>query len=222
MKLVIFDVDGTISDSQNHIVAAMEHGFAAIGFAPPAREAVLSTVGLSLPEGMARLLPEASEAERAAIVEGYKASFKTRRMVDPAPLYPGAAGLIDRLAGREDMLLGVATGKSRRGLDALCDFHGLGGYFCTRQVADDHPSKPHPSMVLAALSEAGVDARDAVMIGDTTFDIEMGRAAGVATIGVSWGYHPVAHLRAAGADRIVDSFDALEAGIEALFGRTAA
>lgn len=210
MKLAIFDVDGTISDSQAQIVASVTYGFGAVGLAVPSRAKILSIVGLSLPEAMARLAPEATAGQRAAIVDGYKASYQQERLRQPAPLYDGAKETIDRLAGRAEMLLGIATGKSRRGLDALCAHHGIGGYFITRQVSDNHPSKPHPAMVEAALSEAGVDACDAVMIGDTTYDIEMGRAAGVATIGVSWGYHPVEDLRAAGAGTIVDTFPDLE------------
>ena len=220
MKLVIFDVDGTLSDSQNHIVAAMTQGIEAAGLPLPSRSEMLSVVGLSLDEGMAQLLPDAPLSQRDMVVQGYRDAYRARRMLAVPPLYPGAAETLDRLAGREDMLLGIATGKSRRGLDALCEHHGIGGYFFTRQVADDHPSKPHPAMVEAALADAGVAARDAVMIGDTTYDIEMGRAAGVATVGVSWGYHPVEALRSAGADRLVDSFAALEAAVsELLEGR---
>jgi len=213
MKLAIFDVDGTLSDSQAHILAAMREGFAALGLPAPAPEAVLSIVGLSLPVAMARLVPELDAATRSALVEGYKQSYFVSRAAEPAPLFSGAKDCLLRLAEREDLLMGVATGKSRRGLEALLAHHGLTGLFVTRQVADDHPSKPHPAMVLAALGEAGVAAGDAVMIGDTTYDIEMGRAAGVATIGVSWGYHPVADLVAAGAGRIVATFADLEAAL---------
>ncbi|HEY0212366.1 MAG TPA: HAD-IA family hydrolase [Paenirhodobacter sp.] len=220
MKLAIFDVDGTLSDSQAQIVASVTRGFAAVGLAVPDRQAILSIVGLSLPEAMARLAPDTTADLRAEIIATYKASYQTHRAHQPAPLYPGAAETLDRLAGWPDLLLGIATGKSRRGLTALCDHHGIGGYFITRQVADDHPSKPHPSMVLTALSEAGVDAAQAVMIGDTTYDMDMGRAADVATIGVSWGYHPVADLRDAGAGQIVDSFAALEAAIATLWDKT--
>lgn len=218
MKLVVFDVDGTLSDSQAHICAAMERGFAAVGMAPPSRADVLSIVGLSLPLAVARLAPKADSATLAAIVEGYKSSYFAGRTASPAPLYPGARECLLRLAGRDDLLLGIATGKSRRGLDALIEFHGLQGLFVTRQVADDHPSKPHPEMLRAALAEAGVGAAQAVMVGDTTYDIEMGVAAGVAGIGVSWGYHPVADLRAAGARSIVESFTALEVVIDDLLG----
>jgi phosphoglycolate phosphatase len=214
MRLVIFDVDGTISDSQTHILHAMTMAYASEGLPAPARELVLSIVGLSLPEAVARIAPELAVLQQDAIVAAYKASYRNTRAASPAPLYAGAEASIRRLAARDDLLLGVATGKSRRGLRALLDHHQLNGLFVTTQVADDHPSKPNPSMVLTALSEAGVNARDAVMIGDTTFDMDMAVSAGVAGIGVSWGYHPVAALRKSGAARIVDDFDALERMID--------
>lgn len=214
MKLAIFDVDGTISDSQAHILAAMTEAFGAVGLPVPPRAAVLAIVGLSLPVAMAELAPAADTATQAALVAAYKASYFTGRAASPAPLYPGARDCLLHLAAREDWLLAVATGKSRRGLAALIAHHGLEGLFTSLQVADDHPSKPHPAMVQEALRAAGIDAKDAVMIGDTTFDIEMGRAAGVATIGVSWGYHPVSELKKAGAGRIVDSFSELERALQ--------
>jgi phosphoglycolate phosphatase len=114
-------------------------------------------------------------------------------------------------------MLGVATGKSRRGLSHILDAHGLNAHFVTTQVADDHPSKPHPSMLLAALAETGTEAARAVMIGDTTFDIEMGLAAGMATVGVAWGYHPVAELAAAGADTVIARFDDLVPALDDLW-----
>ena len=123
---------------------------------------------------------------------------------------------MERLAAR-GIPLGIATGKSRRGLDHVLAAHGLAPMFATTQVADDHPSKPHPSMIRAALAETGADPAQSVMIGDTSFDMDMGRAAGVRTIGVSWGYHPRAAL--AGADAVIDGFDALEAALDQLWGR---
>lgn len=218
MKLAIFDVDGTLSDSQHHIVAAMTEGFVHMGLSVPSRQEMLATVGLSLDEGMAQLLPHMEKSVRDELVAAYRGSYRAGRTVSVAPLYDGATGVLERMASREDVFLGIATGKSRRGLDALCAHHGIGGYFMTRQVADDHPSKPHPSMVLTALADMNVAPRDAVMIGDTTFDMEMGRAAGVTTIGVSWGYHPVDALRSVGADFIVDDFASLEKVVTDLWG----
>ncbi|MEI4488040.1 HAD-IA family hydrolase [Frigidibacter sp. MR17.14] len=218
MKLVIFDVDGTLVDSQHHIDRSMRMAFEAAGHLCPPREQVLSIVGLSLPQAFARLVPDLPEAEHLRLIDGYKASFGTLVADGPAPLYPGAMDCLQALIARDDILLGVATGKSRRGLRIVLDGHGLSGHFVTRQTADDHPSKPHPAMVLAACDEAGVDPRDAVMIGDTSYDIEMGRAAGSRTLGVAWGYHPVAALMAAGADRVVGDYAQVMAAIDTLLG----
>lgn len=208
LKLAIFDVDGTLVDSQSHILAAMEAGFAALGRPVPPRAAVLAIVGLSLEVGVMRLAPDLTEAEAARLVAAYREAFFALRVGGAAsPLYPGAAEALAALSTRDEVLLGVATGKSRRGLDHVLEAHGLAKVFVTTQVSDHHPSKPHPAMVEAALGETGVAPDCAVMIGDTEFDIEMGRAAGVRTIGVSWGYHGVDRLGA--ADRVIDRFDAL-------------
>lgn len=205
-RLVVFDVDGTLIDSQHHILAAMEHAFCTAGHVMPTRERVLSIVGLSLPEAVARLAPDLPADDRQDIVEAYKQSFGRLRTRASSPLFPGAAGVLDALRAREDVLLGVATGKSRRGLSHVLGAHNLGNHFVTTQTADDHPSKPHPAMLHAALAETGVPANHAVMVGDTTFDIEMGLSAGMLTIGVGWGYHPEEALHAAGAHRVIGGF----------------
>lgn len=209
LRLVVFDVDGTLVDSQAHILGAMELAYAGQGLTMPDRTAVLGIVGLSLPQAFMRLMPMADAALIERLVAGYKASFNQLRASDVSPLYPGAQAALQALQGRADVVMGVATGKSRRGLDHVIAAHGLGGYFLTTQVADDHPSKPHPSMLHATLRDSGATADRAVMIGDTSYDIEMGRAAGFRTLGVGWGYHPVADLERAGADRVIAGFDAL-------------
>ena len=219
LKLVIFDVDGTLVDSQGLIIEAMNFAFEGEGLTPPSREATLSIVGLSLDVAMFKLLPEADAALRARLVEGYKQGYMQRRaetgVAQSSPFFAGARDVLERLRGQDDVLLGVATGKSRRGLDKLIDGHGLQGMFATTQVADDHPSKPHPSMITTALADTGVDARDAVMIGDTSYDMEMAAAAGVAGIGVGWGYHARDALGA--AHRIVEDFAALENALTQLW-----
>lgn len=219
-KLVVFDVDGTLVDSQDHIVAAMASAFAAVGRPLPARDVVLSIVGLSLGEAIARLLPDGAASERDAATQSYKTAFGQLRAGRLSPLYPGAAEALAALAARDDVRLGIATGKSRRGLAHILEAHGLSGCFATCQVADDHPSKPHPSMLLAALAETGVQARDAVMLGDTTYDIEMAQAAGMPAIGVSWGYHRPEALRDAGAGRVLEAFGDLDAALADLWGRS--
>lgn len=217
-RLIVFDVDGTLIDSQAHILAAMEHAFGASGAALPTRAEVLAIVGLSLPVAVDRLVPHLDEDTRAAIVAGYKASFGALRAETLSPLYPGAAAALDALRARPGHLLGVATGKSRRGLTHVLKAHGLDGHFATTQVADDHPSKPDPAMLRAALAETGARPAQAVMIGDTTFDIEMGRAAGMATVGVGWGYHPAGALARAGADRVIAEFSDLVPALDSLWG----
>lgn len=217
-KLVIFDVDGTLIDSQDHILAAMTRAFAVTGQVLPPRAAVLGIVGLSLPQAVSRLVPDTAEDIRDQIVDAYKQSFNGQRSLSPPPsLYPGARQVLDDLRRRDDVILGVATGKSRRGLDQMIAAHGLQDYFQTIQVADNHPSKPHPAMIHAAMVEAGVTKADSVMIGDTSFDIDMGRAAGVATIGVGWGYHPIDVLHAAGAGRVIANYAALLPALEEIW-----
>lgn len=209
MKVIIFDMDGTLIDSQANIVGGMADAYAAVGLPAPNREKVLSIVGLSLPEAFFRLEPELDAASRARMVEAYKAGFSQRRGGPLMPLYPGAAELLATLGTMPDRTLAIATGKSRRGLDHELAAHGLTALFKSTQVADDHPSKPHPSMIDRILLETAEVPENAVMIGDTTYDIEMGRAAGTRTIGVRWGYHSVDALADAGADHIVSSYEAL-------------
>lgn len=212
LRLAVFDVDGTLIDSQHHIHSAMQLAFGANGLDCPPLEQVRGIIGLSLPQAMRRLISDLTDAQYGALVEGYKATFKTKRQAGEfAPLYAGILKMLDAVAQDDHLLLGLATGKSRRGLDAVLEGHGLASRFVTTQVADNHPSKPHPSMLVSALSETGVDAADAVIIGDTTYDMEMGRAAGMRCIGVSWGYHKVEHLRDAGAAWIVDDATELQA-----------
>ena len=190
VKLALFDVDGTLVDSQALIRQSMTRAFQSVNQPVPAN--ILSIVGLSLPQAVFKLAPDLDAATRDQVVEAYKQSyFELRAGGAPSPLYDGAMEVISQLAGRDDVLLGVATGKSRSGLDHMLEAFDLNRIFVTQQCADNHPSKPHPSMVLTALAETGVEARDAIMIGDTSFDMEMGRAAGAKTLGVTWGYHGV-------------------------------
>lgn len=221
LKLVVFDMDGTLIDSQDFIVEAMTRSFARMGQPLPSRDAILSIVGLSLPQAVARLLPDLDAGQVAQAADHYKQEFVALRAEKggegAAPMYPGARAALERLRPRDEVFLGVATGKARRGLDHAFHAHDIGHFFHTSQTADDHPSKPNPSMLLRALEETMVAPRDSVMVGDTTFDIEMGRAAGFRTIGVSWGYHPTADLHDAGADIVIDSFDALGGALEELW-----
>ncbi len=215
LKLVIFDMDGTLMDSQEFILLAMRYAFEKAGYPPPSKDDVLASIGLSLDAIVATLLPDLSAAENRRTVELYRHSFIELRekmgAEAKAPLYPGARAALERLHSVDEILLGVATGKARRGLDHAYSAHDIGHFFHTSQTADTHPSKPHPSMLHQTLKDTGVEAARAVMVGDTEFDMEMGRAAGFKTIGVSWGYHPVSRLGA--ADTIIDTFAELDAAL---------
>ena len=219
LRLVVFDVDGTLVDSQGDIVSAMAAAFAAVDRPAPDRATVLSIVGLSLDVAMPVLAPDLPAAVHDRMVEAYKHAYMTLRATTgtevSSPLYPGAREALTRLQQVPDVLLGVATGKSKRGLDRLIEGHGLQGVFVTRQVADFHPSKPHPSMLLQALAETGVSAEDAVMIGDTSYDMEMARSAGIYGLGVSWGYHGRERLEQARA--VIDDFAELGPALDAIW-----
>ena len=203
MKLAVFDCDGTMVDGQASICDAMESAFAETGLPSPDRNAVRRAVGLSLVQAARRLVPEADDATCLAITDAYKRAFRKAREEGKLsqPLYDGISELLGELRDR-GWQLGVATGMSDRGLTHCLASHGLDGHFVTLQTADRHPSKPHPAMLEAALFEAVVQPAEAVMIGDTTFDMEMARASGVRAIGVEWGYHGPDELIAAGADYI--------------------
>lgn len=219
MRLVIFDVDGTLVDSEASIIDAMSKTYTACGLAMPARAAIRGAVGLSLRETFEHLSPDATEPQRRDLIEGYKHAYhdaqtgKADQSSDP--FFPGARGLLDKLQTEPLTTLAVATGKSRRGLARLIAAHELEGYFQTVQTADTHPSKPHPSMIHTILAETGIPQSRAVMVGDTSYDIDMARAAGVMSIAVGWGYHPADQLN---ADRVVQDFDSLRVEIDGLLG----
>ncbi len=205
IRLAVFDCDGTLVDSAATICAAMEMAFVEVGVAWPGADATRRIVGLSLPEAMRHIAPEEDEALHVALGERYKAAFSTLRTQGLAhePLYPGAAEALAELEAR-GWLLGVATGKSDRGLDLCLRKHGLHPRFVTLQTADRHPSKPHPSMLDAAAREAG--AEHVAMIGDTVFDMQMAVAAGADAVGVAWGYHPPSELMLAGARAVAPRY----------------
>ena len=224
MKLVIFDCDGTIVDSQAGIVLSMNHAFKSLHMTPPTRARTLAVVGLSLPEAFSVLAPEAEYDTRRELAERYKSAFRDldHDLSDSEGLFPDAKDIIGALAKRGDLMLGIATGKSRRGVDRLIEAEGWHGVFSTIQTADEHPSKPHPSMIHTAMRETGVDRKDTIMIGDTTYDIDMARAANVGALGVTWGYHHKDELTDAGAHLIIDEYTEMPAALARLFSEICA
>lgn len=209
-RLAIFDCDGTLVDSQRFIVACMQAAFADQGLTPPSDDAIRRIVGLTLVHATDRLLGGGDLAAAEQLAEAYRRQFLLRRAQGQTdePLFPGAREILESLAER-NVAMGVATGKGMRGLVHILQQHGIDHHFVTLQTADLHPSKPHPSMIEAAMRETGVPPAETMMIGGTSFDIEMAVAAGVLPVGVSWGNHPAVELKAVGAVHVLDRFDEL-------------
>lgn len=210
LRLAIFDCDGTLVDSQADICAAMDAAFELAGLRPPAQSDTRRIVGLSLHEAMRRLHPDGAHDAHVELAQHYKDAFRARRDAGLVgePLYDGIAALVEELT-RDGWLLGVATGKSDRGLAHCLAAHGLAGHFVTLQTADRHPSKPDPSMIEACLDATGADRAHTAMIGDTAFDMAMAVNAGVRAFGVDWGYHHPRELVEAGAEAIAGSISEL-------------
>lgn len=216
-RLAVFDCDGTLVDSQGVICRSIELAFAGHGIAVPTREASRSIIGLSVVQAMAVLHPSGTPDEHEALGTAYKSCFAGLRQQGEAdePLYEGIVEAIEGLDAR-GWLLGVATGKSDRGLGHVLEKHGLHPRFITLQTADRHPSKPHPSMLWQAMADAGAAPGTTAMIGDTSYDMEMAKAAGCRAVGVAWGYHSAEMLHEAGADAVATHASELIALIEAL------
>lgn len=218
-RLAVFDVDGTLIDSQHNIVSAMTQAWMKLGLGIPRPAKVRGIIGLSLVEACGALIPFAPYSVHRAMAEAYKEAFRALHLLPDSmePLFPGVHEALDALE-EQGWLLGLATGKSQRGVESFLQAHGLEDRFVTIQTADNNPSKPNPAMLLRAAAEVGVDPADVVMIGDTSFDMMMASAARSTAIGVSWGYHTLEELQDAGARFIIDSYDNLAEVMAAMTG----
>ena len=223
LRLVVFDCDGTLVDSQHMIFAAMQRAFADLGLAIPEKQKVRRIVGLGLIEGMAVLAPDLGWEAHAELAQCYKAAFREIRSSSARrePLFPGVREALESLSCA-GYALGVATGKSRVGLAATLAVHELADYFVTIQTADDAPGKPHPGMLERAIEETGVTRGNTLMIGDTTFDMQMAKHAGVASLGVTWGYHEPDELMRAGAHALTETGGQLFAQAELILSQAQA
>lgn len=204
-RLAIFDCDGTLVDSGATIYAALKASLEQNGFHVPSPNVSRRVIGLSLTEAMAALLPELPNERHRDLADDYRRAFMGLRTAGEVeePLFDGVIDLLDALAA-DGWLLAVATGKSDRGLKLCLEQHGIHARFTSLQTADRHPSKPHPSMVHQAISEAGAAPETTIVIGDTSFDMAMAKAAGAAGIGAGWGYHEPSELIEAGAVAVAD------------------
>ncbi|GGB92990.1 hydrolase [Marinobacterium zhoushanense] len=192
-KLLIFDWDGTLIDSQARIIASMQAAADELGHQPLCSEAVRNIIGLGLPEAIRALIPEIEAAALEQMRERYAHHFLVQNET-PTELYPGVTDTLSRLRDR-GYRLAVATGKSRRGLDRALNDTGLTELFELTRCADETKSKPDPCMLIEILEETGLAAGDALMIGDTEYDLEMGYRIGMPTVAVSYGAHHLDRLR---------------------------
>jgi len=190
--LVIFDWDGTVMDSTGRIIACMHQAGADLCLPVLEDDAVREIIGLGLPEALRTLYPGIDDDRLARMRERYAVHFVAAE-ASPSRLYPGARETLAALRGA-GLRLAVATGKSRKGLDRVWASSGLGDSFHASRCADETHSKPHPAMVTELLAELGVAPERALVVGDTSFDLQMARDAGVDRVAVSYGAHPVARL----------------------------
>ena len=186
-RLLVFDWDGTLADSEQRIVAAAQSAIETLELPARSHEQVRAIIGLAMSEAFQRLFPEIEKSQEDRFIACYR-QYYLRNTGVPVPLFPGAKATLRGLCGQRYQLA-VATGKGRRGLDRDIAIHDLGALFSTTRCADDAPSKPHPQMLMDIMEELQVTSSETLMIGDTSFDMEMARNAGVASIAVSTGVH---------------------------------
>ena len=216
--LIIFDCDGTLIDSGHNIVTAMCEAWRSCDLEPPPAISIRRIVGLKLEEAIQKLMPRDCEVEVNRLVQAYIDSF-SRFRDEPEytePLYPGIRDCLNDLVSL-GFSLGIATGKSRRGLLRTLERHNLSELFCVLKTADDGPGKPNPDILLDAIDEVQTIAEKTAMIGDTIYDMIMAKEALVTAIGVSWGYHDTGELKEAGARIIAKDCAELQPALRALW-----
>lgn len=190
--LFIFDWDGTLMDSTRKIVGAMEAAVAELGWPVRSADEIRNIIGLGLPEAIEYLFPDAPAAERQHLQTRYAHHYVAADQ-QPCEFFPGALATLDQLKARGHRLA-VATGKSRRGMQRVLGQLDLHDYFHASRCADETRSKPHPQMLHELLAELRSSSAEAVMIGDTEYDMAMARSAGMARIAVGFGAHAVERL----------------------------
>ena len=210
IRLAVFDCDGTLVNSQYSIIRCMQAAFNKAGLSQPNEECIRRIIGLPLTEGIQVLNPEISEGIIEKIKVSYSSFWQALRKNSELdePLYTGAIEVLDELVAR-GWILGIATGKSYRGLLATLEKHNILEIFESLQTADKAEGKPAPAMLINAMADVGTTAKNTFMIGDTTFDMAMALNAGVTGIGVDWGYHDSSELKAYGAHMVIKHYSDL-------------
>ena len=204
VQLILFDCDGTLTDSHGAIAHAMQKAFVEHGFNEPAHADVLAIIGLSLVAAVEKLAPETlDEVTTTKLCESYANHYRATE--HNLALYPGVIETLEELNQR-GYLMGVVTGKSSRGLIRVLDVFDLHRFFPVWRTADICLSKPHPAMALECMAEMGAMVENTTVIGDSCFDIQMANAAGLRSLGVSFGVEPAHTLRAEGAVDVIDDF----------------
>ena len=216
MRLVIFDLDGTLIDSVALIVETLTAAFQAIGEPAPQESAIRAISGITAAEAMGILAPNADTDRLAEILESYRSQYRERAGLAREPLFNGALDALERLRSQPGTILAVATGKAYRSAVTLLTAHGILDRFASVQTPDHNRGKPDPQMLQTAMTHTGATPGQTVMIGDTVHDMKMAKSAGVGAIGVAWGYHEASALKDAGADIVIERFDQLDAAIDQL------
>lgn len=216
MRLVVFDLDGTLINSEALIIETVRESFAAVGQAIPSDAAIRSISGITAREAMGILAPGVDEDSIDAILNSYRTHYQQRAGLAREPLFDGALAALDRLQAQPETILAVATGKGHAGAITLLERHDIIDRFNSIQTPAHNRGKPDPQMIETAMERAGIGREATVMIGDTSHDMKMARAAGVKALGVAWGYHTVPELEAAGAHIVIDRMDDLVDTIDKL------
>lgn len=204
--MIIFDWDGTLCDSVAQIVRSVQAVAGELGLPVPSETAAANIIGLSLPRAMEVLFPQEAPKRLEALMQGYSSHYVATGEVPT--LFPGALDTLHALKDR-GFELAVATGKSRRGLDRVLGALGLEDLFDATRCADETSSKPDPLMINELLDERRFHPKEAIMVGDTEYDLEMARNAGVASVGVSFGVHSVERLSDHGPIAIIHTLPEL-------------
>ena len=217
--LVVFDCDGTLVDSQHSIVSVMEDVFKSSDLLVPSPVAIRSIIGLSLEEAIESLLSMSEqEGNVGSMAQSYKDKFFALRKTHQETMHPLYEGIDEALSALEQqqVCMSVATGNSQRGMRAISDYFGWQKTFITLATADIYAGKPHPEMLLACIAEAGSHPKQTIMVGDTSYDMQMARSAGVYALAVGWGYHDRETLMAAGAHAYIEDPRELQGFLEAI------